>query len=94
MKYRIITGERGALHQIRISHDKNLVRHDRCQLHVVGYENQRKTKLLLQVYNFINDFLPQRQVKSIGGLVKDQALRLSGQCPGDCHSLLFSTGQL
>ena len=60
MKYRIITGERGTLYQIRISHDKNLVRHDHCQLHVVGYENQRKTKLLLQVYNFINDFLPQR----------------------------------
>ena len=61
--------------------------------YTVAYENQRKTKLLLQIYNFINDFLPQRQVKSIGGLVEDQALRLSGQCPGDCHPLLFSTGQ-
>ena len=83
-----------ALHQIRISHDKNLVRHDRCQFHVVGYENQRKAKLSLQSYNFIMIFF--RSGKS-NPLVASSKIRHCGSAANAlaiATPLLFSTGQL
>jgi hypothetical protein len=58
----------------------------------VGDENYRYSLLLVQSYKQFHDFAAPLGIKVTGRLVREDHRRLGRQRPGDCYSLLLTTG--
>ena len=85
---------RALLHNLASVHDGDGVGDLGDERQVVAHEHHGEAELVLQLVQQVDDLLLHRYVKSGGGLVCDDQLRVARQGHGDEHALALAAGEL